>query len=501
MLQPGFLGTNASVLSDLSLVLGLLVALTLSVGVIMARLRKFEIHRWVQTSAVVLNVLQVGVVMLGSFMKSAAPGLPQRVSEPYYAVAIAHGLLGLTTLLLGVFIAIRANELLPKPLHFLRFHNFKLFMRTAYGLYMLSTALGVTVYVAWYGPSPKPADRAALQAQAAQDEIVVPMVDFEFAPRDIVVPVGSTIVWVNQDSAPHTATADDGQAFGSDLLSLGQSFRFTATTVGEIPYFCDLHGFPNGEGMAGKIVVVARDGAPVAAAQPPAPAPTPVPTPQPTPGLLALPNTAGNYVNRLLVDGPGLPSKQGYVVGLRRETQELLRHARLLVAAEATGDLQGVRRHAEHAFNLIAGSRDRDFGDRDRDGKPQNAGDGFGLVANGDQPGYIRATLDAAIAAEMAPDASPTIVLHGGHVRVVAVENLHGWATEARSLAFQLSGVNDLAAVGKPAARLLVVAKWLELGNDINADGELTPTAGEGGAFVAYEHARFMAGLGPSHHQ
>src|SRR5262245_4641369 len=124
MLERGFLGTNASAVSDMSLVLGVLVALTLTIGVLMARRRRFTAHRWIQSTAFASILLQFRIVMLGSFARSAAPGIPHKVAEPYYAVAIAHGLLGLTTLFLGVFIAIRASELLPSFLHFLRFHNF-----------------------------------------------------------------------------------------------------------------------------------------------------------------------------------------------------------------------------------------------------------------------------------------------------------------------------------------------------------------------------------------
>jgi plastocyanin len=488
----GFLGTNASLLSDLSLALGLLVALTLTFGVIMARRRKIQVHRWVQSTAVTLNVLQVGLIMLGSFARSAAPGLPDRVGEPYYWMALAHGLLGLVTLLLGVFIAIRANELLPRFLHFLRFHNFKLFMRSAYGLYMASTLLGVGVYLTWYGPR-RPAEVAQTQLATAVDEVVVPMMGFEFAPRDLVVTVGSTVVWINQDAAPHTATADDGGAFASDLLTAGQTFRFTPTEAGEFAYFCELHGSAGGIGMAGTLTVVAADQAPARVAA----APVIVPTAAPTARLTGLPAQAGPAINRLILDGPGVPIRQGFAAGLKHETQELARHARLLIAAEATGDLAGTRRHAEHALNLIVGARDPDFGDHDRDGSAQNAGDGFGLLVNGAQLGYIQATLESASAAERASDASDAIKIHAVHVRV-STDNVQLWASQARGLALELTRVEELSLVGHPASRLLTLAKWMELGNDLNGDGELSPVPGESGALVAYEHARFMAGLDPS---
>src|SRR4051812_37882082 len=212
----GFLGTNASLLSDLSLVLGMLVALTLTLGVVLAMRKKFSAHRWVQSGAITLNVIQVATIMVGSFARSAAPGIPARLGEHYFAVAAAHGLLGTLTLGLGVFVAIRANELLPPFLGFLRFHNYKLFMRSAYVLYMATTAFGVATYGVWYvGQPAEPTPAPAPQTESNRN-VVVPMRGFVFNPEQVVVPLGSTVVWVNQDGAPHTPTAEDGHAFQSD---------------------------------------------------------------------------------------------------------------------------------------------------------------------------------------------------------------------------------------------------------------------------------------------
>jgi plastocyanin len=483
----GFLGTNAPVLSDLSLLFGIGVAVLLTIGVVMARKKKFESHRRIQSTAVCLNLLQVALIMIGSFVRSAAPGVPSRLDEPYYAVATLHGIAGALTVIFGTFVALRANELVPGAL---RFHNYKLFMRSAYGAYMAVTVLGVGVYFTWY---------TAAQPQATQvaptqgNKVVVPMAGFNFNPGVTVVSVGSTVTWVNQDNAPHTATADDESIFKSDLLRNGQQFSFTFVAPGEFKYYCELHGSTGGEGMSGTIKVVTAEQLPVAAD---AAAPVIQPTPAPTtfvPDTGALPRQSLVAIQRLLVDGPGLPARQGYAVGLHDQADELLRHARLLSASQAGGDSPGVRRHAEHIYNLIAGSRDPRFGDLDGDGHSQNAGDGFGLLPNGDQPGYINATADAAHAAETADDATPDIRLHAQHVQICA-NNLMQWATEARTLALGLSQSPDPAA----ADRLLKLASAISVGQDVNGDGQIAPVAGEGGGLVAYVHAQYMAGLAPA---
>ena len=55
----GFLGTNASVLADLTLLLSLLVATILTIGVVMAIKKRYMVHRWLQTTAVALNALSM----------------------------------------------------------------------------------------------------------------------------------------------------------------------------------------------------------------------------------------------------------------------------------------------------------------------------------------------------------------------------------------------------------------------------------------------------------
>jgi plastocyanin len=593
----GFLGTNANLLQDLSLTLGILVALTLTVGMIMAVRKRYDTHRWIQTTAVSLNVLQVLTIMVASFFKSAAPGIPRKLDETYYQIALVHAALGLITLLFGTFVMLRGNELVPNRL---KFNNYKLFMRTAYTMYMVISLLGVGVYVTWYITSPQPVTAGTAEPIAqGQNELAVPMANFIFNPKDVIVPVGATVIWVNQDGAPHTATADDGKLFKSDLLSRGQQFKHTFDQIGEFPYYCELHGSAGGVDMAGKIKVVPADQAPpLVAAAPSIAQPTPQPTPHalpakyfgqpagtaafrddkarsdqivldvklnttppPNQSLVAflttldnsatqnvgelkldetggahlvfnapngenlaarfnrfivtqeptgsnpakpggqtifegvLPGQAFQYLNQLLANGPGLPTQQGYATGLRLQTDELLRHATFVADAQAAGDLAGVKRHAEHVYNLLAGSRDPKFGDLNGDGHSQNPGDGFGLLQNGDQAGYIKAISDAAVAAESAADATDAVKAHSEHVRICA-ENMRGWATEARDLALQLGQASDAAAIKDQTARLVTLSQWLQRGDDANGDGEIAPVPGEGGGIVAYEHAQFMAGFG-----
>ena len=61
-----------------------------------------------------------------------------------------------------------------------------------------------------------------------------------FAPPDITVHVGDTIVWKNKDPFPHTATSQSA-GFDSKDIDEGQSWSYTATKKGDFDYVCTLH--------------------------------------------------------------------------------------------------------------------------------------------------------------------------------------------------------------------------------------------------------------------
>lgn len=73
--------------------------------------------------------------------------------------------------------------------------------------------------------------------------------NFAFSPTTLTVSAGTTVTWVNNDTAAHTVTADDG-SFDSGNLAPGDSFTHTFTSAGSISYHCNYH--PN---MVATVVV------------------------------------------------------------------------------------------------------------------------------------------------------------------------------------------------------------------------------------------------------
>lgn len=72
--------------------------------------------------------------------------------------------------------------------------------------------------------------------------------NMQFNPRELKVQAGDTIVWVNKDLFPHTATSD--KRFDSGSIAANASWSYVAATSGVYAYGCSFH--PT---MKGKIIV------------------------------------------------------------------------------------------------------------------------------------------------------------------------------------------------------------------------------------------------------
>jgi plastocyanin len=68
----------------------------------------------------------------------------------------------------------------------------------------------------------------------------VDIVEFTYQPDPVVVQVGGKVVWQNQDTAPHTATADDG-SFDTGTIEKGKLGSETFKEAGTFTYFCEIH--------------------------------------------------------------------------------------------------------------------------------------------------------------------------------------------------------------------------------------------------------------------
>ena len=74
---------------------------------------------------------------------------------------------------------------------------------------------------------------------------------FGFTPATLAIRAGTTVIWKNRSSAPHTVTSDDGTTFDSGTVAVGGTFHFTFKTAGTFSYHCNIHPY-----MRSVIIVV-----------------------------------------------------------------------------------------------------------------------------------------------------------------------------------------------------------------------------------------------------
>ena len=72
----------------------------------------------------------------------------------------------------------------------------------------------------------------------------------EFHPAVLTVAAGDTVIWINRDIVPHTATASGRRTWDTGQLLQGQTGRYIARARGTARYACTLH--PT---MHGKLII------------------------------------------------------------------------------------------------------------------------------------------------------------------------------------------------------------------------------------------------------
>jgi len=96
--------------------------------------------------------------------------------------------------------------------------------------------------------SPSPSAEASSEApsseapdkEAPAEKVVITIVDFEYQLPETIAP-GTEITVVNEDTVPHTVTAEDSGGFDV-MVEADSEATFTAPQqAGEYPFLCTIH--------------------------------------------------------------------------------------------------------------------------------------------------------------------------------------------------------------------------------------------------------------------
>ena len=106
---------------------------------------------------------------------------------------------------------------------------------------LAAVAVGVLAFVLADHGTASSGSGASTPVVAAK-AVTVKISNFEFAPPNLTIKVGTRVTWTNLDGTAHTATADAG-SFDTGTLNQGQSMTIQFNKPGTFTYHCSFHAF------------------------------------------------------------------------------------------------------------------------------------------------------------------------------------------------------------------------------------------------------------------
>ncbi len=207
-----------------------------------------------------------------------------------------------------------------------------------------------------------------------------------------------------------------------------------------------------------------------------------------------LPPSGFMHVRHLLSAFDATPNQTPFVRGLEADTALLNGLAQGMLTSFESGDEENVRLQAEQMLNLILGVQSPDHKDWDGNGSIDNPGDGFGLLLNGSNAGYIQGTFSHANLSVTSVDATENMLVHGEHVKIAAT-NVSEWTPQLRDQLIAVIEAPSLEEAENAIRQAVVLANQIRNGIDVNGNENIEPIPGEGGAMTAYDHSYYMADI------
>ena len=208
-----------------------------------------------------------------------------------------------------------------------------------------------------------------------------------------------------------------------------------------------------------------------------------------------LPQSGLTHVRHVLFSFGATPNQIGFIRGLDADTRLLTDLSSQLLTALETGNETDMLLQAERMLNLIVGNKGgADYKDWNVNGTVDDPSDGYGLLLNGDQLGYIQGTFSHADLAITSPDATQNMLTHGEHVKT-SVLNVSDWTAQLRA---QLIAFFETPSSPDREVMIRQAVAWanqIRTGVDVNGNENIEPISGEGGAMTAYEHSYYMADM------
>jgi uncharacterized membrane protein YozB (DUF420 family) len=177
---PGFLGTGASPLADLTLLAYILLIVPgMIIGFVMAR-RGYHRpqHKWFMIGITIVNWLLIIFLMTATFLGDVVPNVAAQPGNPRYNVPSIHALFGLPAQLLATYVVVRmliedyrvarARQRGETDLRKYWFKAAKPLMRLTLLLWLITASLGIVTYLTRYNVIALPGTQVAPPVQTPE---------------------------------------------------------------------------------------------------------------------------------------------------------------------------------------------------------------------------------------------------------------------------------------------------------------------------------------------
>lgn len=185
--MDGFLGTNASLSSDLSLLAYiLLIVPSMLVGYFFARRKMFvPHHKLIMTAIVLINWVIIVLLMALSYNDGVAPYVGSSLGDARVLLPTIHLVTGALAQVIGTYLVLRMwfENQLPA---WVKVKRIKRWMRLTLALWLVTAALGITTYFVFYTPTVTASGADVLPPAVTQE---APQATEEATPADAAAPV------------------------------------------------------------------------------------------------------------------------------------------------------------------------------------------------------------------------------------------------------------------------------------------------------------------------
>jgi len=200
------------------------------------------------------------------------------------------------------------------------------------------------------------------------------------------------------------------------------------------------------------------------------------------------------HLRSLLATSPDTPNQTSLIQGLSTDIVTIDELANEMKKASSNGNADRLRLNAEAIMNTIAGNQSPNYKDWNNDGQADNPSDGYGLLLNGRNLGYLQATYIEANTAAQSTGTPEQMKTYGEGVKN-SVQNLAQWSGQLEDMIIDILATPPPTDLAKRVDQAAKLADQMVNGIDLDQGGVVEPLPGEAGVLVAYEQAFHMADM------